>query len=97
MTKQYIQNNTRFVVEYDGFMNDESVLGYKIQQKDPTILWRHIMRILPARIQGYGKNANAIQQIVNKFYDQTECRWEEYLDKLVKDKEIQDVPQTFCC
>lgn len=51
MTKQYIQNNTIFVVEYDGFMLDEHVPGYKLQQKDPTILWRHIMRILPARIQ----------------------------------------------
>lgn len=97
MTKQYIQNNTIFVVEYDGFMLDEHVPGYKLQQKDPTILWRHIMRILPARIQGYGKNADTIQTIVNKFYDQTECGWEEFLDKLVEDNEIQDVPQTFCC
>lgn len=96
MTKQYIQNNMIFVVEYDGFMRDEHIHGYKIQQKDPSILWRHIMRILPARIQGYGKNANAIQKIVNKFYDQTEYGWEEYLDKLVEDKEIQDLPQTFC-
>lgn len=96
MTKQYIQNNTIFVVEYNGFMRDEHVLGYKLQQKDPTILWRHIIKILPARIQGYGKNADTIQKIVNKFYDQTECGWEEYLDKLVKDKQIQDVPETFC-
>jgi hypothetical protein len=96
MTKQYIQNNTIFVVEYDEFMSDEHIHGYKLQQKDPTILWSHIMRILPARIQGYGKNANAIQKIVNKFYDQTECGWEEYLDRLVKDGELQDVPKTFC-
>lgn len=97
MTKQYIQNNTIFVVEYDGFMFDEHIHGYKLQQKDSTILWSHIMRILPARIQGYGKNANAIQKIVNKFYDQTEYGWEEYLDKLVEDKEIQDPPEKFQC
>ena len=96
MTKQYIQNNTRFVVEYDGFMKDESVLGYKIQQKDSSILWRHVMRILPARIQGCGKNADALQKLVNKFYDQLEYGWDLYLDKLVADKEIQDVPDTFC-
>ena len=92
MTKQYIQNNTIFVVDYDGFMKDENVLGYKIQQKDPSILWHRIIRVLPARIQGYGKNANAVQKLVNRFYAQTEYGWEAYLDKLVEDKEIQDTP-----
>lgn len=93
MTKQFVQNNTIFVVEYGESvrMKTQNVYGYKIQQLDSSILWNFIVGVHPSFIQ----NSNALQKLVNQFYNQTEYGWEEYLDKLVKDGELQDVPQIF--
>lgn len=93
MTKQFLCNNLTFIIAYNNGQPDDFVPGYKIQQKDASIDWANIKHIVPSMIQ---HGSRKLQKIVNKFYDQTECGWEEYLDKLVKDKQIQDVPETFC-
>lgn len=94
MTKQYLQNNLIFCISYDNTTVEDYVEGYKIQQRDPSIDWNMVNKIEPAPLQ-MGESIS-VQKLVNKFYDQLEYGWDSYLDKLVADKEIQDVPDTFC-
>lgn len=93
MTKQYLLNNLEFVVKYDNERKDELVPGYKIQQRDPSIDWSHVEFYGPHLFQPAG---GELQRIVDRFFDDLGSTWSYFLDELVDNGEIQDVPETFC-
>lgn len=94
MTKQFLLNNLMFLIRYDNTTSrkDQFVKGYMIRKDDKLVKWDGVFQVIPAEIQ----DSKQLQNIVNRFYNQEDKCWEEFLDHLVLSGEIQDVPESFC-
>lgn len=91
MTRQFVENAVTMIVVYDDGRPDDFFSGYQLDS-NADLDWDHIVNVYPSRIQ---LGPRKLQKLVNEFINQ-ELTWEQYLDKLVENGELQNIPKTYC-